>query len=499
MKRLKIAVAVALLVLGVSFDVHAQGPFSAQIQAALRAFLTTANTWTGAQTFTNVTINGTCTGSGCGSAGVTTLTGTSDQIIASASTGAVTLSTPQSINTTSSPTFAATTTGTIATPYGPYTWTNPQTAGTNGPTLSYTILPPNVASPLGTGSGSCTSGTHVAQITNVASNGAESLPSDVTATATCTGSNLMRVNIGAPIAGVASQNFYMSKANTSSPLFLCSNTATGSTQITCSLADASLQATNPPTSSTPVPIMRFFQSRDSDTAVSQPLSGIQLWPTDTAASGDFTFVTRRAFPGLLSLATAASNSQRNLSVGSLYLGSAITAQTDRAQFTASLIAVGTSHVYKWCSSTATPTCATGIGRNADGVVEANNGTLGTLGAFKANFHLTSLWGSTTAPSIASGGCTSPAVTSNNGTGAFLLTLGTSCTGIKTMTLTMPAATHLWACTGNNNTSSAQQDANVLGFRATSTTAVVITNYARTTGAQADFTDADTLLVHCSGE
>lgn len=38
------------------------GPVAAQIQAALRAFLTVAHTWTATQTFTNVVVNGTCTG-----------------------------------------------------------------------------------------------------------------------------------------------------------------------------------------------------------------------------------------------------------------------------------------------------------------------------------------------------------------------------------------------------------------------------------------------------
>ena len=38
--------------------------------------------------------------------GVVSITGTANQVVASASTGAVTLSLPQSINTTSSPTFA---------------------------------------------------------------------------------------------------------------------------------------------------------------------------------------------------------------------------------------------------------------------------------------------------------------------------------------------------------------------------------------------------------
>jgi hypothetical protein len=46
------------------------------------------------------------TGSGGGGGGsVTSITGTSDQVVASAATGAVTLSTPQSINTTSTPQF----------------------------------------------------------------------------------------------------------------------------------------------------------------------------------------------------------------------------------------------------------------------------------------------------------------------------------------------------------------------------------------------------------
>lgn len=104
--------------------------------------------------------------------------------------------------------------------------------------------------------------------------------------------------------------------------------------------------------------------------------------------------------------------------------------------------------------------------------------------------------SAVAPTIASGGCTSPAVTDNNGTAAFLLTLGSSCTGTKTITLTMPSAPHFWACQAENNTSDAQQAANYIISRGTSTTAVVLTNYARTTGLQADFTAADTVAVQC---
>lgn len=55
----------------------------------------------------------TITNSNPGGTGVTSIAGTTNQIIASASTGAVTLSTPQDIATTSSPTFAGLTAGQI--------------------------------------------------------------------------------------------------------------------------------------------------------------------------------------------------------------------------------------------------------------------------------------------------------------------------------------------------------------------------------------------------
>jgi hypothetical protein len=116
----------------------------------------------------------------------------------------------------------------------------------------------------------------------------------------------------------------------------------------------------------------------------------------------------------------------------------------------------------------------------------------------ASVALGSLALSSTAPTIASGGCTDPAVTWHNGTAAFLVTVGTSCTGVTQVTLTLPAAANLWACRAENNTSNAQQAANVVAARATSATAVVLTNYARTTGLAADFTASDTLLVSCVG-
>lgn len=64
--------ALVLCFLLIGSYAEAQGPFSAQIQAALRAFLTQAHTWTATQTFANITVGGTCTG--CASA--TGLSGT---------------------------------------------------------------------------------------------------------------------------------------------------------------------------------------------------------------------------------------------------------------------------------------------------------------------------------------------------------------------------------------------------------------------------------------
>jgi hypothetical protein len=55
--------------------------------------------------FNNLTISGTCTG--CSSSGVSSIFGTGNEIIASASTGSVTLSTPQPIGTSSNVNFGS--------------------------------------------------------------------------------------------------------------------------------------------------------------------------------------------------------------------------------------------------------------------------------------------------------------------------------------------------------------------------------------------------------
>lgn len=160
----------------------------------------------------------------------------------------------------------------------------------------------------------------------------------------------------------------------------------------------------------------------------------------------------------------------------------------------------TGGVYRWnndtgLSRTGANALALGNGTAADATGSLALATLNASSAYQINGVLAA---SSTAPTIPSGGCTSPAVTWANGTQTFLLTLGSSCTGVKTLTLTLPAAAHFWACTGENNTNDAQQAANHPVARATSATAVIVTNYSRTTGLQADFTASDTLLLSCSG-
>ncbi len=97
--KLRFVVPALLLLLGVALA--AQGPTPAVVQQAIRALLAGPATITGTWTCT-----GTCTGFSSGGTSVSSITGTSNQIIASASTGAVTLSTPQSIGTASTPQFA---------------------------------------------------------------------------------------------------------------------------------------------------------------------------------------------------------------------------------------------------------------------------------------------------------------------------------------------------------------------------------------------------------
>lgn len=122
--------------------------------------------------------------------------------------------------------------------------------------------------------------------------------------------------------------------------------------------------------------------------------------------------------------------------------------------------------------------------------------IGTINTAIASFLNGSLLFSATAPTVASGGCTTgsaQSISQSNGSAAFEITLGGATCG-STITLTMPAAPHNWVCDAHDITNPA---GNVLDMTGTaSTTAVVLTNFVRTTGVAGNFTGADKLAVKC---
>lgn len=102
--------------------------------------------------------------------------------------------------------------------------------------------------------------------------------------------------------------------------------------------------------------------------------------------------------------------------------------------------------------------------------------------------------SSTAPTLASGGCASAAMTTDNSTAYFTATNSGTCTGSQPMVFTLPAAAHSWHCTARDVTTPGQ----LLQTGAISTTSVTITNYALTTGLAQAWTTGDVVEVSCMG-
>lgn len=99
--------------------------------------------------------------------------------------------------------------------------------------------------------------------------------------------------------------------------------------------------------------------------------------------------------------------------------------------------------------------------------------------------------STTAPTISSGFGTSPSVTTNNGTAAFTINVGTG--GVATSgVIGLPAATNGWWCGCENLTT---PGANRTRMTASTSTSCTVTNVAMSTGAAAAWTASDVL--HCA--
>lgn len=138
------------------------------------------------------------------------------------------------------------------------------------------------------------------------------------------------------------------------------------------------------------------------------------------------------------------------------------------------------------------------------VLATNNFTNGnnvTMTQSNGVLSLTSLtnkaW-STTAPTVASGGCTTPGAITQNGTFAFsLASVGTGCSGSQPLVFTLSAATTGWLCVARNVSNGATSSPAQTG--ALSTTSVTITNFVRTTGVAGAWTDADVIQVACHGE
>lgn len=100
-----------------------------------------------------------------------------------------------------------------------------------------------------------------------------------------------------------------------------------------------------------------------------------------------------------------------------------------------------------------------------------------------------------APTL-TGGCTTPTMTWNTGTATFQFDVGTSCTGVSTITVTLPTASNGWTCNCWSVSAAATRAVEQTGG---STTTCVLTNFVRTTGVAGDWADgADVQCVASAG-
>ena len=146
----------------------------------------------------------------------------------------------------------------------------------------------------------------------------------------------------------------------------------------------------------------------------------------------------------------------------------------------------------------------GVGTGAAGSAAGTLSTGGLLTASNVTFGAASTFltkggqvvYSPTAPTIASGGCTSPSIVNNNGTARFEADVGTGCSGSQPLVFTLPATTTGWNCTAQNVSNPASSVA--AQSSAVSTTSVTITSYSRTLGTAQAWTDGDNVVVSCLG-
>lgn len=92
-------------------------------------------------------------------------------------------------------------------------------------------------------------------------------------------------------------------------------------------------------------------------------------------------------------------------------------------------------------------------------------------------------------------CTSPTVTWSNGSASFQIDVGSTCAGISTLVVTLPAVTNAYSCTATNVTTSATA---AVEMTASTTTTATFTNYTRTTGVALAWVDGADVRVSCTG-
>ncbi len=102
------------------------------------------------------------------------------------------------------------------------------------------------------------------------------------------------------------------------------------------------------------------------------------------------------------------------------------------------------------------------------------------------------YASVTAPTIASGFNTSGSSIVAASTASFPVTVGTG-TGTSTGVLTMPSASHGWACSANDVTTPATH---MIQQTASGTTSVTVTDFARTTGVAQNMANGDVIEFLC---
>lgn len=102
------------------------------------------------------------------------------------------------------------------------------------------------------------------------------------------------------------------------------------------------------------------------------------------------------------------------------------------------------------------------------------------------------WSATT-PTIVSGGCTSPSISSGGDSASFNINIGTSCTGVTDVVVGLPTSARYWNCWA---TTSAPDTREVEQVQTGSATQATFRSYSRTTGAPLDWTASQTVQVGC---